>query len=53
MKQQLILFAFLLTGITIIGYSQSAIVPIGGDAQGNSGSVSYTVGQSEKLAVKS
>ena len=44
MKQQ-ILFAFLLTGITIIGYSQSTIVPVGGDAQGNSGTVSYTVGQ--------
>ena len=44
MKQQ-ILFAFLLTGITIIGYSQSTIVPVGGDAHGNSGTVSYTVGQ--------
>ena len=44
MKQQ-ILFAFLLTGITIIGYSQSTIVPVGGDAQGAGGSVSYTVGQ--------
>ena len=49
MKQQ-ILFAFLLTGITIIGYSQSTIVPVGGDAQGNSGTVSYTVGQ---IAVES
>lgn len=26
-------------------YAQSAIVPVGGDAQGNGGSVSYTVGQ--------
>ena len=44
MKQQ-IFFTFLLVGITFWGYSQSAIVPIGGDAQSNSGSVSYTVGQ--------
>ena len=44
MKQQ-ILFAFLLTGITIIGYSQSTIVPVGGDTQSGSGGVSYTVGQ--------
>lgn len=26
-------------------FAQSAIVPVGGDAQGNGGSVSYTVGQ--------
>ena len=45
MKQQQILFVSLLLGITIWGYSQSAIVPVGGDAQGSSGSVSYTVGQ--------
>lgn len=44
MKQQ-IFFTFLLVGITFGGYSQSAIVPIGGDAQTSSGSVSYTVGQ--------
>ena len=31
-------------------FAQSAIVPVGGDAQGNGGSVSYTVGQ---LAVES
>jgi len=30
------------TGVT---FAQSAIVPVGGDAQSNSGSVSYTVGQ--------
>ncbi len=45
MKQQQILFVSLLLGITIWGYSQSAIVSVGGDAQGSSGSVSYTVGQ--------
>ena len=45
MKQQQILFTFLLLGITFLGYSQSAIVPVGGDAQSNSGSVSYTIGQ--------
>ena len=28
-----------------ITFAQSAIVPVGGDAQGNGGSVSYTVGQ--------
>lgn len=44
MKQQ-IFFTFLLVGITFGGYSQSAIVPIGGDAQTSSGSVSFTVGQ--------
>ncbi len=31
-------------------FAQSAIVPVGGDAQGNGGSVSYTVGQ---IAVES
>ena len=31
-------------------FAQSAIVPVGGDAQGNGGSVSYTVGQ---MAVES
>jgi len=44
MKQIPVLIAF----FTIIGFScfaQSAIVPIGGDVQSNSGSVSYTVGQ--------
>ena len=45
MKQQQIFFTFLLLGITFIGYSQSVIVPVGGDAQSNNGSVSYTVGQ--------
>ena len=45
MKQQPIFFIFLLMGIIFLGYSQSAIVPIGGDAQSNNVSVSYTVGQ--------
>ena len=45
MKQQPIFFTFLLMGIIFFGYSQSTIVPIGGDAQSNNGSVSYTVGQ--------
>lgn len=44
MKQRTILIIFLLCmgGVT---FAQSAIVPVGGDAQSNSGSVSYTVGQ--------
>ena len=31
--------------MTVAAFSQSAIVPVGGDAQSNNGSVSYTVGQ--------
>ena len=44
MKQRITLIIFLLSlaGAT---FAQSAIVPVGGDAQSNSGSVSYTVGQ--------
>ena len=44
MKQRTIVIIFLLCmgGVT---FAQSAIVPVGGDAQSNSGSVSYTVGQ--------
>ena len=44
MKQRTTLIIFLLcvAGAT---FAQSAIVPVGGDAQSNSGSVSYTVGQ--------
>ena len=44
MKQRTILIIFLLCmgGVT---FAQSAIVPVGGEAQSNSGSVSYTVGQ--------
>ena len=44
MKKQL----FLISGILLMAvavYAQSAIVPVGGDAQSNGGSVSYTVGQ--------
>ena len=32
-------------GFVMFGAAQSAIVPVGGDAQSSSGSVSYTVGQ--------
>lgn len=42
----LILSCLLVPGL----FAQSAIVPVGGDAQGNGGSVSYTVGQ---MAVES
>ena len=44
MKKQL----FLISGILLMAAAvcaQSAIVPVGGDAQSNGGSVSYTVGQ--------
>ena len=44
MKKIPVLIA-LFTFISISVYSQSAIVPVGGNAQSNSGSVSYTVGQ--------
>lgn len=43
MKKLYFLFIFL-WGMTAV-YAQSAIVPVGSDAQSNSGSVSYTVGQ--------
>ena len=36
---------FFLLGLTGVGFSQSAIVPVGGDAHSPSGSASYTVGQ--------
>ena len=44
MKQRITLIIFLLSlaGAT---FAQSAIVPVGGNAQSTSGSVSYTVGQ--------
>lgn len=35
---------FILAGVTTL-FAQSVIVPVGGDAQSNGGSVSYTVGQ--------
>lgn len=43
MKRVALLLAFGLS--TAFMYAQSALVPVGGDAQNNSGSVSYTVGQ--------
>lgn len=43
MKKIFTLFVILM-GITAT-FAQSAIVPVGGDAQSNNGSVSYTVGQ--------
>ena len=44
MKQIPLLVAFL-AFFLVTGFAQSAIVPVGGDAQSNSGNVSYTVGQ--------
>ena len=44
MKQILLLVA-LFVSFCVMGFAQSAIVPLGGDAQSNSGSISYTVGQ--------
>ena len=44
MKQIPILIAFLAYFGTTV-FAQSAIVPVGGDAQSNNGSVGYTVGQ--------
>ena len=35
----------LISTLSVITFAQSAIVPLGGDAQGATGSVSYTVGQ--------
>ena len=47
--RQIPLFIIFLTICCTVGFAQSAIVPLGGDSQNNSGSVSYTVGQ---IAVK-
>ena len=44
MEKNILLFSFLFLMVTGI-FAQSAIVPVGGNAQSNSGSVSYTVGQ--------
>ena len=44
MKQIPLLVTFL-AFFWVTGSAQSAIVPVGGDAQSNNGSVSYTVGQ--------
>lgn len=44
MKQILLVFAlFASVGTTV--FAQSAIIPVGGDSQSSTGSVSYTVGQ--------
>ena len=43
MKKIYTILLFSLLGLFAMG--QSAIVPLGGDAQGATGSVSYTVGQ--------
>ena len=49
MKKQIpLIILFVMTAASV--FAQSAIVPVGGDAQSNSGSVSYTVGQ---IAVQS
>lgn len=44
MKKITTLIAFLLCFVGA-AFAQSAIIPLGGDAQSNNGSVSYTVGQ--------
>ena len=43
MKKVALLLVFGLSAAFM--YAQSALVPVGGDAQSNTGSVSYTVGQ--------
>ena len=43
--RQIPLFTTLLVFFWTAGFAQFTIVPVGGDAQSNSGSVSYTVGQ--------
>ena len=43
MKRFYILLLF--SALSLISFGQSAIVPVGGDAQSSAGSVSYTVGQ--------
>ena len=48
--KKLLPFIILLIMTAANVFAQSAIVPVGGDAQGNGGSVSYTVGQ---MAVES
>lgn len=45
MKQKHLFLTVLCVGFVMFGMAQSAIVPVGGDAQSSSGSVSYTVGQ--------
>ena len=43
MKKIYLLLLF--STLSVITFGQSAIVPLGGDAQNNNGSISYTVGQ--------
>ena len=45
MKQKHLFLTVLCCCFVMFGMAQSAIVPVGGDAQSSSGSVSYTVGQ--------
>lgn len=45
MMKQIPLIITFLTFFFTAGFAQSAIVPVGGDAQSNNGCVSYTVGQ--------
>ena len=42
--RRLYILIFILMGVTA-AFAQSAVVPVGGDAQGSGGSVSYTAGQ--------
>ena len=44
MKQILTTF-FLIISVWIVSFAQSAIVPMGGTATGNGGTVTYTIGQ--------
>lgn len=44
MKRTITTLIFLCLSVLSV-FAQSAIVPVGGDSQGNGGSVSYTVGQ--------
>lgn len=43
MKKFVLFIAFVL--ISVMAFSQSAVVPVGGTATGNGGTVTYTVGQ--------
>ena len=45
MNKQTFLLTLLFGWIAFSGLSQNAIVPVGGDSQGNNGSVNFTVGQ--------
>ena len=45
MNKQSFLLTLFLGGMAFLVHSQNAIVPVGGDAQNNNGSVNFTVGQ--------